>query len=329
MKIVGALNSSATGHHYGFDNEVTFAPAGASVGNIFGLVNKATLNGSALNIGSLHGSVTGIGTTTGYTGQLSVAYGLNIATPDIQSVNKVPNYYGIGIGPNSANGGNTTGTIQNRQLQVNGITAGAGPGGTVSNTGIALTVPSGSGGTTHNYGLSISGDGDGSSGLNYAIWSISAAPVYFQGNTTIGTASNPNNYALRVGGTIGSRAEVIQPSTDAAAVLDVRNVAGVSKFAVNTDRSTVSIPKAPSDPAVNNGDMYYNTTSNTFRTCVNGAWQDVADQSTLSLGTNACRYACLHSTNVCWFMAVIPVDAHRSSLPVDISAWRYNRTNSR
>jgi hypothetical protein len=201
LQLNGTLNSSSILSQYGFDNELNFNPSGASVGNIYGLVNTATLSGSSLNVAQFFGSITGIATGAGYSGTISTGYGLVVAAPILPTLNKIINYTGLNINNNTDNGGNTAGTINNYQLQIGGNTTSAGSGGTLNNYGINVTQPSGNGGTTNNYGVYIQGNGSAVSGLNYSLYNTSTAASLFTGNVGIGTA--PTLASLQVKATSG------------------------------------------------------------------------------------------------------------------------------
>jgi hypothetical protein len=200
MQMAGTFSSSYTGAQFGFDNEMNFNPTGASVGDIYGLVNNPTISGSALAINNYFGQSTGIATASGYTGQITNGYGISVTSPNIGGSKKITNYYGINVSSNSTNGSNTSGTLTNTQVKVGGITAGAGSGGTVTNYGILLTQPSGSGGTTNNYGLYIQGNGGGST--NYAIYSTSTAASLLSGSLEATTINATTGYQFN--GTAGS-----------------------------------------------------------------------------------------------------------------------------
>lgn len=283
LTITGELQASSTNFQYGINMGAKFNPQGGSLTNAYGIASVPAISGSNYNLTSFAAQIVLIATEAAYTGTITNGYGLLVGAPSINGPQLIPNYFGIYINSVSSNSGNTSGTLNNTQINVAANSAAAAAGGTINNTGVLVNVPTGSGaGTTVNRGLTITGSG-GSGGTgsttNYAIYNNSPAVNYLQGNTSIGTSTNANNYALNVAGTVGARQTVVQPTADAASVLSVKNAAGTTMFAVNTNTNTISVPKAASDPAVNNGDLYYNTTSNAFRTCVNGAWQDVGSGS--------------------------------------------------
>ena len=47
FEVLGTLNSSVTTSQYGFDNELNFNPSGASLNNVYALVNGPTISGRA------------------------------------------------------------------------------------------------------------------------------------------------------------------------------------------------------------------------------------------------------------------------------------------
>lgn len=208
ISIGGTLNSSATNSQYGLQNQVNFNPSGASLNDIYGFVNTATLSGSDLTLGNVYGGYNRILTTAGYTGQITNGYGMYIDAPSLgggggADGRKIANYNGLYLNGTS-NGGNTANAINNYGIQIQGNTATAGVGGTVRNYGLYMSLSSGGAtGNTSNYGLYMTGNG-GSASTNWAIYNDSTAANYLQGNVTIGTASNPNNYSLNVAGDLNS-----------------------------------------------------------------------------------------------------------------------------
>ncbi|PID98820.1 hypothetical protein CSA80_03870 [Candidatus Saccharibacteria bacterium] len=270
LHINSTINSSDTSSVVGLQNQPRFNPMGGSLLNLYGSVNVPTITGSDYTIGNVHGGYNRFDTTAGYTGQITNGYGMRIGQPNLGGtptggVPKVTNYYGIEVEGVSGNGGNTSGTARNYGMRVRGSSAGAGAGGTVVNYGIRIDQSSGTGGNTSNYGLYLTGNGASSgTGVNYAIYNDSNAPNYIQGNTSIGTASNPNGYALNVANVLGVNTSSIQlgsTTTDTTAIF-----LGLDSFENGVDGS---------DPAGGyNGAMYYNTNLNKFRCYENGAWTD-------------------------------------------------------
>ena len=201
--IGGTLNSSAITNQYGLQSNLSFTPTGASLNNIFGVSSIPVVSGSALNIGELSALNTGISTAAGYTGQLATAYAIDINSPIVGGSQLIPDYRGIHIGGVAANGGNTSGTINNHQLRISANTSAAAAGGTLNNYGVYLTAPSASGaGTTNNYGLYVTG-GAAAAG-NYSIYNGGVATNYFQGTLTLGTTANAGGYQLNVAGDINA-----------------------------------------------------------------------------------------------------------------------------
>ena len=192
VQLQGTFSSSYTGAQYGSFNQLDFNPTGASVGSINGQTNLAEINGSSLNVAGLTGSAVGVSTTSGYTGLVGSASGLSVSSPTIGGLQLFTAYQGVYIQNNTANGGNTSGTITNTQLKVGGTSAAAGTGGTVTNYGVYLAQPAGSGGTTNNYGLYINGNGGGTT--NYSLYNNSTAASYFAGNLTSATTIAANAF---------------------------------------------------------------------------------------------------------------------------------------
>ncbi|MBL8121767.1 S-layer family protein, partial [Candidatus Saccharibacteria bacterium] len=148
------------------------------------------------------GTQTGISTGAGYTGQIATGVGLQVSAPTIAGSQLIPDYRGISISGNTANTGNTTGTIENYQIRIGGNTAAAGAGGSLSNYGIYTSLGSGNTAGTNNYGIYINGNGGASATSNYAIYSTSTAASLLSGAfTTSGGIVNLNqssNYATNI-----------------------------------------------------------------------------------------------------------------------------------
>ncbi|MBW4061791.1 hypothetical protein HJC99_04455 [Candidatus Saccharibacteria bacterium] len=253
LQITGSISSTSTGQQVAFQNQVDFNPQGASAGTIYGLINIANISGSSLAIPALIGSSTGVSTGAGYTGTVADARGLSVASPAIGGSQLFTTYSGEYISGNSANGGNTTGSITNRQLVIQGITAGAGTGGTLSNYGINLTQPSGSGGTTANYGLFIAGAG--ASTTNYSIYNSSTAASYYAGNVLINTLTNANNYPLNVSGTIGA-SDIIATATVTGTTKVITPLVGTAdSTTANTAGVTLRSGNASTGTNLNSGSV--------------------------------------------------------------------------
>jgi len=246
LNINGTLNSSVTTFQFGFQNQLNFNPSGGSIsGGIYALNNIGIMSGTALTIPQFVGTNTRIDTAAGFTGTITNGYGINVNSPQLAG-GKIDNYYGVAVGDVSANGGNTSGTRNNSQIYVYSNTAAAGAGGTINNYGIKLIQPSGAGaGATNNYGLYLTGNGGGS--LNYAIYNDSTAANYIQGNTSIGSSSNPNAYNLNVVGTTGLTGNTFINSTGGSTTTIGSTAAGAvsitsnaaSNFTTNTGALTL------------------------------------------------------------------------------------------
>lgn len=219
VDISGSLNSSFTGSQYGINNEITFNPSGATLGNLYGFTSLPSLAGSSINVDNMAGGVFRIDTDSTYLGQLDTARGLVISSPNINGTNKINNYYGIDIGaPNLNSGGDIGDNINNVQLNIQGSSATALSGATVNNYGVKIVQPSGSGsGTTNNYGLYIAGTGGGTS--NWSLYNASLNSSYFAGNLLIGNTMNPNNYKLNLTGKINASNGYAVGGVDGASLL--------------------------------------------------------------------------------------------------------------
>jgi hypothetical protein len=180
VQVAGQLNSAAITNQYGIHSNVDFNPQGASLTSIYGSANTPSLVGSALNVLNFVGTQSGLTTSSGYTGQVTNGINILSSSPVIGGAQLISNYTSIQIATNLTNTGNISGTINNTQLRVSAISAGAGTGGTMNNTGIDLTMPNGSGGTTNNIGLKISGTSGGTSA--FAIYSSATAASFFAGS---------------------------------------------------------------------------------------------------------------------------------------------------
>lgn len=259
INIIQTVASTSTGSHYGIQNDVLFNPAGASVNNIYGGSNIATVTGSNVAITQLVGLAAGIATQAGYTGNASTGIGLQIASPTIAGSQLLPDYRGISINGVSTNSGNTTGTIDNYQLRVGTSSAAAGSGGTLNNYAGYLSVASGDTVNTSNYGLYVTGNGGASNATNYAIYSNSTAASRLSGNLDIQSASSGN--LLRVRDTTATAADVFtiadggnatfQSQTNSTSAFLIQNAAGAQAIKVDTT--------ADSGNLVTNGSFEVNT----------------------------------------------------------------------
>jgi parallel beta-helix repeat protein len=200
LGVTGTMSSSFTGAQYGINNQMSFNPTGAAIANVYGIATIPTISGSALNMSNVYGLYSRIDTTSGYTGTITNAVGIESGAPTIGG-NKVSNYVGVQVNDLSSNGGNTSGTLNNYGIRVQGNSASAGAGGTVNNYGAYINVPGGSGGTTNNYGLYLQGNGAGT--LSYALYSASTAASLLSGSLTVNAGINSvTGYSFN--GTAGS-----------------------------------------------------------------------------------------------------------------------------
>lgn len=184
-RIQGTHISSNTGIQQGFIGSTTFNPSGASIGGIYSFNGSATISGSALTVPVFLGFVTQLVTGAGYTGSVTDASSYFAFGPSIGGSNPFATYSAfntLGI----VNGNNlAAGTVTNRGLNIESITAGA-AGGTINNYGARVVVPSGgaSSGTVNNRGIYITGNGGVAAGgtvNNYALLSDSTAPFQISG----------------------------------------------------------------------------------------------------------------------------------------------------
>jgi len=189
------LNSSVTSSQYGIQNAMNFGPTGASLGNLYGQYVNPSLTAGSTPVTSFFGQRLSIETGASYTGQVATGYALRIDGPTIAGTLPMTNYYGTYLVGGTNGTGITSGTIINYGQRIVSATAAPGLGGTITNYGLAVNVPTGSGdGTTTNYALHISGVG-GTAGAgtttNYSLYNNSTAVSYFSANVGFGGLSAP------------------------------------------------------------------------------------------------------------------------------------------
>jgi hypothetical protein len=206
------LASSVTTSQYGFVNQPTFNPSGASLTTVYGLLNYALIaSTAAIGISTMSGVTSLLQTNAGYTQQITTGAAFDTLGPTVSGSLPFINYYGYrcqGIGNGN---GATSGSIVNVGLIIGIHTAAGAAGGTVNNYGAYLNVGTGSGaGTTNNYGLRITGNGGSGGGgttTNYAIYADSTAPSVFTGK--LGLNGTIPQVPLQMGGTFVSAGDVV------------------------------------------------------------------------------------------------------------------------
>jgi parallel beta-helix repeat protein len=208
LSISGELQSNAVAnptYQQGFSNSVTFNPTG-NVTNTYGFINNPFMTG-ATNTTTFAAGLFTINTKAAYTGVITNGYAILVGDTGLSGTNKIANYSGIYANGISNNSGNTSGTINNTQINVRSSSASPGAGGTINNTGIHISLAdgddvAGGGAVANNRALEITGDGGvgGANTSNFAIYNSSNAGNYIQGNTSIGINASAT-YKLNVSGT--------------------------------------------------------------------------------------------------------------------------------
>jgi hypothetical protein len=191
LQIQNTLTSPSTGIQFGVSNQVSFNPSGASVSTINGDYVVPTLSGSSLAVPSFYGVSSHLQETSGYTGTVTNGFNFYSDTPVTSGANPIAAFVGFAQAAITNGTGNTSGTIANEGVKIAAITAVAGSGGTMNNTGVQIVMPSGTNvGTETARGLFITGNGiTGGTAVNYAIDDESTALAYFNGPTTINNAT--------------------------------------------------------------------------------------------------------------------------------------------
>jgi len=155
------------------------SPAGAALTDLYGVFVDPTIASTSTNISSYWGVASKLTITAGTVGTLAQAFMFRVADPAI-GVTPIVSFTGYFVTSLTHGNGLTTGTVTNRGVWVNTITAGS-AGGTMNNRAGIFTTPNGgaSAGTTSNIGLNLTGNGGTASGsgvvTNYALYSDSTA----------------------------------------------------------------------------------------------------------------------------------------------------------
>lgn len=260
MALNGTLTSSTTSSQFGIQNQLTFAPTGAALTNLFGTANTPMLSGSAAVVENAYASYNRLDLAASYTGNVTNGYGIRIDDPTLtggSSANgtKIKTYVGLFV-DGTSNGGNNSDFVNNYGIRLTGSTGTAAAGGTVRNYGMRLTLSTGGGtGTNQNYGIYIDGNGGTGGGTtNYAIYNSSTAANYLQGNVSIGTANNPSSSALNVSGST---------NTSSAYMINGTNALTDSSLAFGNAGTASTINSAATSLTVNNGGNASASFSNT------------------------------------------------------------------
>jgi len=193
VQLTGTMTSNVTTSQYGLQNNMSFTPNGASLSNLYGIMNDPSVNGSALAITKFAGMQSGISTTAGYTGKITSGYGLEIATPTLAGSQTIDNYRAISVSGGAINGnGVASTTVNNSGLYVAGFSGAAtNATATVNNYGAYINNPTGSGsGTTNNYGLYMTSGS--AAATNWGIYNGSASSNWFQGSLAIANVAIQN-----------------------------------------------------------------------------------------------------------------------------------------
>jgi hypothetical protein len=177
-----SIAHATTGLFRAFALAPTLSPSAVPTG-ISGLSAGVTIDTSSTAIPQLRGISTNLATGSGYTGTIAIGADILFNAPTIGGTHPITSYSSLLWVTPATNG--------------TGITSGS-----VSNACISAVVPAGApamGGTVTNTGLAISGNGGSGAGTNtnWAINSTSTAPSQFAGNIGIGvTPVNPLDIAL-------------------------------------------------------------------------------------------------------------------------------------
>lgn len=207
-------------------------------------------------------------------------------------------------------------------LSVQGSTGGLLLGGdaTLYRSGSnALTTGSGltaAGLLTGSAGLTVTGGGAninasgsgatnlGSTGSGGAVAIQSASTIDLTSGTTLGlTSTGANNINITPGGA-SNTGVLVQPTTDSTAAFQIQsNTSSLNLFTADSLDDAIIIGSPTTDTTqillqldsfstladtatcsttTNQGALYYNTSSNAVRACVNGSWQDLVSTAGLS-----------------------------------------------
>lgn len=222
------LISTSTTGMYGSSFQPFLEPSAASLVNLYGVTFVPILSSSSAPITTEFAIYARLDSQASYSGTVTNGYEIAAnGTPDWSGTTPITNLVNF-FGNTIANGnGVTSGTISNYQLDLGGVSAAAGSGGTVKNYGIFVSQPSGNTSGTSDYGIYINGGGGASATNNYSFYNNSTANSYFAGSVGIGTQSP--SYLLQVGS-----------SSSTGVVAEFQNSAGACTFTPSASSMTPS-----------------------------------------------------------------------------------------
>ena len=242
--LTGRYSSTNTSYNYGFQNSIYF-DFNNNVSNVYGLNNIVNLQvaGAGIAVTNAIGALSRVDVTTNFLGSVTEGNSFFADQPNFanDTADRFNTYNGFRVqmptalkGGFNGNSGNTSGTLDNNGVKISAGTAEAGAGGTLTNDGIDLEMPSGNTSGTTNRGIYITGDGGASAGANYAIYSSSAARSYLSGSLGVGTVPT---YKLDVADsqatTYVARVQNTNTGTDADGLLIDLGVANGSRTTSN------------------------------------------------------------------------------------------------
>ena len=246
VNIAPTFASGITTNQYGLQLAPTIQPTGASLTNARGLYSAPAISGS-VPITAMD-AILATTTITSYTGtDLSEINGLNIFGPSGGSAtNYSTTYRGIRVQATTNANGLTSGSVNNNGLVLDSHTAAAAVGGTLTNRGLYVGVPTGSGaGTTTNSGIHITGNG-GSGGAgtttNWALYSDSTANSVFFGK--LGLNGTTPVVPLHLAGTFTDAAQVTFASFTTTMVLAATGTQYGMNFSPTFQPSGASLSQA-------------------------------------------------------------------------------------
>jgi hypothetical protein len=159
-----------------------YKPGGASLSTVNEYLSSPTLGTSAVPVGAVRGFLSQPSLAAGFTGTLGQVYGYDFAPVNTSAV-RPGSIIGYAAGGSGTGNGATSGSYSNFGFLAGPVTAAAGAGGQVVNTGFRAGLGTGSSAGTINQGLWINGNG-GAASTNYAIYSDSTARSLFSGPMT-------------------------------------------------------------------------------------------------------------------------------------------------